>query len=370
MIPIDKYRELITHVQLATIIISSMIGVTLLALPRLVVRNAGLGAPFASVVGVTIGFIGLLAVVLLGRRFPKKTIIGYNEIILGKPIGRLFSVLIILFFALLMGLEARHFSEVVAGSLLPNTPIQVAIFLMIFLCATTGFQSVSTFAYIHFFYIPLIMFPIVMVLIPSLRDIEIYHLTPILGNNPTFKEFMRGGLVATKGVIDFFVISMVIPFMINPNKCVKSGIWGYWIGSFFVIFIITMTLGVFGEEEIQRMFWPTLILGRMIHVPAEILARIDSILLISWIYGVFTTLLSYYFVFVRGTGELFRFYNYRVISLIGFPIMFIIAMFPQDIYEMYDFIFYVTFYGIFLIVCYPAFLLIVAILRKKGGTST
>lgn len=365
----DKHREKITPTQLAIIIISTILGVSMLALPRFVVRGAGLGAPFASLVGVFLTFIGLLAVVLLGKRFPKKTIIGYNETILGKSIGRLFSVLIIIVFALLMGLETRHFSEVVAGSMLPNTPIQVAIFFMIFLCATTGFQNVATFAYIHFFYLPLIMLPIAIVLIPAFKDIEVYHLTPILGNDPSFKEFMGGGLVVTKAILNFFVIAMVIPFMKDPKKCVKGGMWGFWIGSFFVVFIITMTLAVFGEEEIQQLLWPVLILGRMVHVPAEILARIDAILLISWIYGVFTTLLSYYFIFVRGVGELFKFYNYRMISFIGFPIVFIIAMLPQDIYQMYGYISQVTFWGIFLTIAYPIFLLLVAKIRKKGGAS-
>lgn len=365
----DKHREHITPVQLAVIIISTMLGVAILALPRLVVKGAGLGAPFASIVGVLITFIGLLAVVFLGKRFPKKTIIGYNDAILGKPLGRLFSVLIILFFMILMGLETRQFAEVVAGSLLPSTPIQIAIFFMILLCATTSFQSVATFAYIHFFYMPLILLPIVIVLAPAFKDLEVYHLTPFLGNNPSFKDFLSGGLVITKALLNFFVITMVIPFMKKPNQSVKSGIWGFWIGSFVVVFIITMTLGVFGEAEIQQLVWPTLILGRMIHVPAEILARIDSVLLISWIYGVFTTLLSYYFMFVRGIGELFRFYHYRVISLLAFPVIFMIAMVPNDLYQMTDFILVVTQYGIFLTIIYPTGLLLIAKIRKKEGAS-
>jgi spore germination protein len=367
--PMDKHREKITPIQLTAIIVSTILGVALLSLPRWVVQGAGLGAPFASIVGTFVAFIGLLAVVLLGKRFPKQTIIGYSETILGKTLGRIFSTLIIIFFAALMGFETRSFSEVVAGSLLPNTPLYVAIFFMIFLCATTGFQSVATFAYIHFFYMPLIILPIAIVLIPAFRDIEVYHLTPILGNNPTFKEFMSGGLVVTKAILNFFVIAMVIPFMKEPKKCVKSGVWGFWIGSFFVIFIITMNLAVFGEEEIKQMVWPTLILGRMVQVPMEILARIDAILLISWIYGVFTTLLSHYFFFVRGVGDLFRYYNYRMISFIGFPIMFIIALVPQDIYQMYDYILELTLYGIFLTIFYPVLLLLVAKIRKKGGSS-
>jgi spore germination protein len=365
----NKDRELVTPVQLATIVVSTNLGVAMLALPRFVVGGAGLGAPFASLIGVIIGFIGLLAVVLLGRRFPKQTVIGYSETILGKPLGKVFSVLLVILFALLMGLETRQFAEIVAGALLPNTPIHVAIFFMIFLCATTGFQNISTFAYIHFFYMPLIVLPIFLVLIPAFQDFEVYHLTPILGNKPTFSSFMSGGIIVTQAILNFFVIGMVIPYMEKPKNCVRSGILGYWIGSFFVVFIITMTLGVFGEEEIRQTFWPTLLLGRMAHVPADILARIDAVLLISWIYGVFTTLLSFYFICVRGVSEIFQIKKYRILSFVWFPIIFIIALIPEDIYEMYHYILSVTFCGLFLTILYPVALLAVALIRKKGGAT-
>jgi spore germination protein len=365
----DKQREKITAVQVAFIVISSILGVAMLAFPRFVVKGAGIGAPFASIIGVGITFIGLLAVVYLGKRFPKHTFVTYNEIILGKFIGRFFSVVIILLFTINMGLETRQFAEVVAGVLLPTTPIQIAIFMMIFLCATTGFQNVSTFAYIHFFYMPLIIFPFALVLLPAFGNVEVYHITPILGNDPTWREFLKGSIVVTQSMLSFFIITMVIPYMKQPEKCVKGGVWGLLIASVIVIFIVFMTVGVFGDEEILQTIWPTLILGRMITVPGEILARVDAILVISWIYGVFTTLLSYYFLIVRGIGELFRYYNYRVIALAGFPIVFCIAIFPRNIYHMYELLMLVTFSGLPFTIVFPVILLGIAKLRKKGGVS-
>lgn len=365
----DKQREKITVVQFAFIVVSTILGVAMLALPRFVVREAGIGAPVASFIGVGLAFIGLLGVVYLGKRFPKHTLIRYNEILLGKSLGRVFSILIILFFTLNMGLETRQFAEVVAGALLPNTPIQIAIFMMIFLCLTTGFQSVSTFAHIHFFYMPLIIFPLGLVLLPAIGDIEIYHITPILGNDPTWREFLRGSLVVTQSMLSFFIISMVIPYMKQPEKCVKGGVLGFLIAGIFVVFILFMTVGVFGDVEILEMIWPTLILGRMVTVPGEILARVDAILVISWIYGVFTTLLSHYFLIVRGIGELFRYYNYRVIAIAESPILFCIAIFPQNIYQLYEYLMAVTLTGLPLTIVYPVILLAIARLRKKGGIS-
>ncbi|MCP8617691.1 GerAB/ArcD/ProY family transporter [Salirhabdus salicampi] len=365
----NKPKEQVTNLQLAFIVISTMLGVAILTFVRFVVRDAGIGAPFATFIGILMAFVGLLGIVFVAKRFPNKTIIGYNEIILGKSVGKVLSLAIILVFMVMMGLETRHYAEAIHGSMLPNTPIQVAIIIMIMLCATTSFQNVTTFAYIHFFYVPLILIPIAAILFPAFKDMEVYHITPILGHNPSFKGVMSGALTVTQAIGNFLVIAMVIPFMKHPKKSMKGAIWGYWIGASIVLFIAIMTIGTFGEEEILKMYWPTLVLGRMVQIPAEVLARVDAVLLISWIYGVFTTLLSYYFVVVRGLCELFRFHHYRVISIFGAPVIYFLAMFPDDIYVMYDYILMVSRFGLAPLLFYPFTLLLLAMIRRKKGES-
>ncbi|MEN2767562.1 GerAB/ArcD/ProY family transporter [Ornithinibacillus xuwenensis] len=364
-----KHHEKVTPLQLGTVIASTIIGVSILALPRFVVLEAGKGAPLASLVGITLVFIGLLGIVMLGRRFPEQTLIGYNQIILGKPFGSVISVLFIVYMTILLGLEARQFGEVIAGSLLTNTPIQIPIFIIIFLCAVSGLQNVSTFVYIHLLYIPLIVIPIILIIFPSLKDVAFYHLTPIVGHHPSVTKIVQGGLIAAQAISNVFIISMLIPSMKNPKKCIKSSIVGFWIGSITVFIIVTMCLAVFGEEEIKEMFWPTLILGRMVNIPAELLSRVDAILLISWIYAVFTTLLSVYFFVIRGVAELFRFERYRLLTLLIFPVVFAVALIPNDIFEMYEFLLYVTKYGLILTIGYPVFLWLIACLRRKREES-
>ncbi|WP_010096681.1 GerAB/ArcD/ProY family transporter [Ornithinibacillus scapharcae] len=363
----NKQRDKVTNLQLSFIVISTMIGVSLLSLTRFIVEYSGSGAPFATLVGIVIGLIGIVGLVLVGKRFPTKTIIGYNEIILGKSFGRMMSVFIILLFIILAGLETRQYAEAIKGSILSETPIQVAIIAMILLCMTTSYQSVATFAYIHFFYVPLILIPILLILVFAFRDAEMYHVTPFLGHEPSIKEFINGALVLPQALGNFLVIAMVIPFMKEPMKSMKGAVWGYLIAGLIIFIVVTMTVAVFGDKEIMQMFWPTLILGRMIQVPTEILSRIDAILLISWIYAVFTTLLSYYFIIVRGICELFRFHHYRLISVLAAPIVFIIAILPDDIFHMYDYILLVTKFALLPLLVYPFMLLVVAAIRRKKG---
>ncbi|GAA0302288.1 hypothetical protein GCM10008924_20340 [Gracilibacillus halotolerans] len=181
---------------------------------------------------------------------------------------------------------------------------------------------------------------------------------------------MKGAVVVAQAIGNILVITMIIPFMQKPKKAIKGALWGLLVGGLVVISLTTVTVGVFGENEVKNMYWPFLNLGRMVNIPADVLSRIDAILIISWIYGVFTTLLSYYFFMVRGFSEVFQVEHYRKISILAAPIIYLISILPDDIYTMYDYILWFSRYGIVPLLAYPYILLLIAVIRKKKGAIT
>src|SRR5690554_4495040 len=108
----------ITVIQAAAILISTIIGVGVLPLPLFAVRAADSGAPLVTLLGATIGFVGLWLITYLGMRFSGKSIIMYSEQIVGRWIARVGSILIIIFFTILTSLAAREFGEVVVTAVL------------------------------------------------------------------------------------------------------------------------------------------------------------------------------------------------------------------------------------------------------------
>lgn len=108
----------ITVIQAAAILVSTIIGVGVLALPLFAVQAADSGAPLVTILGVLLAVIGLVLVTMLGMRFPNHTFIQYSEQIIGKSVALIGSVLIIIFFSVLTSLTAREFGEVVVTSVL------------------------------------------------------------------------------------------------------------------------------------------------------------------------------------------------------------------------------------------------------------
>ncbi|MGV2786961.1 GerAB/ArcD/ProY family transporter, partial [Clostridium perfringens] len=117
----------ITVTQATAVTISTIVGVSVLALPLAAVKAADAGAPLVTFLGMLLAFVGLFFMTRLGMRFPNDSYIEYSEIIIGKWLGRIGGLLSIAFFAVLSSLVAREFGEVVVTAVLKNTPLEVTV---------------------------------------------------------------------------------------------------------------------------------------------------------------------------------------------------------------------------------------------------
>jgi len=355
----------ITVLQAAIILISTIIGVGVLALPRIAVLSGDTGAPLVTLLGILLAFFGLVMITLLGMRFPDQSLIRYSEVILGKPMARFGSIVIIAFFAVLTALASREFGEVVITSVLRRTPLEITVIVMLLLAAITTRNDITTFAYIHHFYSPIILAPVILIVILSLKNAEVIRLLPIWGNEPN--GMFIGVLTVAALFQGFFILTMIIPSMRRPDRAMTASIWGMTIAGGLYLIIVIASLAVFGAEEVKLLLWPTLELAKTTSLPANILERLDAAFLAVWVTAVFTTLFSSYFLMIHATTELFQLRNHRMFSLFFLPFVFIIAMVPDNVLQMYELIEIVGRFGLLITVVYPTILWVVALIRKKRG---
>ncbi|QRG65873.1 GerAB/ArcD/ProY family transporter [Brevibacillus choshinensis] len=358
-----KVPQKITVIQAVTILVSTIIGVGVLPLPLFTVRTAGSGAPFVTLLGVCLAFVGLWVITLLGKRFPSKTIILYSEEIIGKWLARIGSFLVIAFFAVLTSLTAREFGEVVVTSVLKSTPVEVTVIVMLLLATISTRSDIFTFAYFHQFYFPFLLFPVIVIVSLSLKNAEIINLLPVWGNEQ--KDLMMGVFTVAALFQGSFVLTMVIPAMRNPDRVMKASVLAMLITGGLYVTIVVATVGLFGAEEIKKLLWPTLELAKATSLPANILERLDAAFLTVWVTAVFTTLFSSYYLTIHSMSKLFRLRDHRMFSFFLLPFVFIVAMIPQNILQMYDIIESVSRTGLVITIIYPGILLIVAVIRGK-----
>src|SRR5690606_13131260 len=123
-----------------------------------------------------------------------------------------------------------------------------------------------------------------------------------------------------------------------PRKAMKATIWGMLIAGGLYVAMVIAAVSVFGAEEVKKLLWPTLELAKATSLPANILERLDAAFLAVWVTAVFTTLLSSYFLTIQSMSKLFRLDNHKLFSFFLLPIVFILAMLPTNILNMYSII--------------------------------
>jgi spore germination protein len=362
----DNPRQ-ITAIQAANILISTIIGVGVLPLPLFAARGVGTGAPLLTAISALVAFVGLFAITKLGQRFPNETIIQYSQTLIGKWPARIGAVLIIVFFGGLTALASREFGEVVVTSVLRKTPLDVTVIVMLLLAAMSTRSSITTFAYIHHFYVPFILFPGLLIIALSLKNANGLYLQPFWGQD--MHQVTRELGTITSLFNGAFVMTMIIPAMRNPPRAMKAAIWGLIIAGGFYVLIVTATVAVFGPEETKLLLWPTLELAKVTSLPANILERLDAAFLAIWVTAVFTTLYSTYYFTIHSISQLLGLKDHKFLSMLLLPFVFTMAMYPQNVVDMYFIISIVGRIGLILTIAYPLLLLFLALIRRKGGSS-
>jgi spore germination protein len=356
----------ITLYKFAGILVNSIVGVGVLSLPSITARSADTGAPLSTFLGVTVAFIGLVFIALLGKRFPNQSIIQYSEAIIGRWIARIASVVIIFIFAAFTALVAREFGEVVVTSVLKRTPLEVTVLIMLMITALSARNDMTTFAYIQHFYFPVIIGPALLIIILSLKNADAIRLQPVWGNQP---EGMIWSILTVSSLCQvFFILTMVIPKTQHPRKVLISCFWGMFIAGGLYALIVVATISVFGAEETKMLLWPTLELAKMTSLPANILERLDAAFLAVWVAAVFTTLFSGYYFTVHSVKDLFRLRDHKMFCFPLLPFVFVIAMIPENVLRMYEISQFFGRISLLATVAYPGLLWLIAVIRgKKEG---
>lgn len=362
----DNPRQ-ITTIQAASILISTIIGVGVLPLPLFAVRGAGTGAPLLTLLAALLALVGLIILTKLGQRFPRRTIVEYSQDLIGKWPARIGALLIILFFAELTALASREFGEVVVTTVLRRTPLDVSVIVMIVLAALSARSSITVFGYIHQFYVPFVLFPALLIFALSLKNANPLYIQPFWGQGDDYSRAFRDMIMITTLFNGAFVMTMVIPAMRNPKRAMKSALWGMLIAGGFYVLTVAATVAVFGPEETLLLLWPTLELAKVTSLPANVLERLDAAFLAVWVTAVFTTLYSTYYFTIHSTSKLLGLKDHKFLAMGMMPFIFVLAMLPQNVLDMYYIILSVGRVGLVLTIVYPLLLLIIALIRKKGG---
>ncbi|MCL6592713.1 MAG: spore germination protein [Alicyclobacillus sp.] len=345
----DK-EQAVAGLQYAMGIGTTLIGVGILAFPRLAVETAGTAAPLATAVavGLMVAAGSLLAHVL--SQSPQDNLFESSTRLLGRLFGGLLTLALTLYFLELTALAAREFGEVVVTSVLQRTPVEVTILVMILLAALAARNNVIVFARILTFYMPFVYFPALVIVLLTLKNAEIVHMQPLFNVFSTVSWYGFVQAVKTVAALfpNFMVAGLVIPHLYRPQRAVRWTALGIAMAGSLYLIVMLATLSVFGTGEMRRLLWVTLELAKTAAAPLLFLERTDPVFLAVWVTAVFTGVLTSYMLAVKGLSHLCGFSNHRVWTVLAVPPVYVMAMQPVNITDLYGMIQWVSGAGLVL----------------------
>lgn len=358
-------EDKITTSQAAVIIINYTLGSGVLTLPRTTVEAAQTPDVWLSMIisGIIVTAAGLI-VVLLCRRFQGKTLFQFVPEITGKWLAWILSFTVITVFLVISAVQIRVMAEVTGFYLLDGTPVWAIVmsFMWIGLYLTLG--GINCMARIYELILPITLIFFLISFLLSTKIFNIDYLRPVLGSG--IMPVLRGIKPALFPFTGYEIMLIATAYMKMPKKAVKAVLAGTTVPLFIYLVTIIMVIGGLSIYGVQTRTWPSLDLLRSFEMEGLIFERFESLLLVIWIMQIFSTFTVTHYAASLGWSQLFN-KSLKPFLFAMLPVIFLIAMVPKNVLEVFKLGDIVGNISIFLFGGVPLLLLLISMVRKKGG---
>ncbi len=361
-------EEKITSKQLRAIIISILIGIGVLTLPRSVTEAAGSDGWLLVLVGGVIVIITSIVITKLGLMFPDKTIVEYAKDIMGKPLGIMFSLGLFAHLIISCIFQARILAEVTKQFLLDRTPTEVIVVTILLACAYPIRQDIATLGRMSEMMVPVFIVPSLLFLLPGIPKMDLTNLLPIMRTPPL--KFIAGLGTIVTSYLGFETLFLFQPMLKRPEETGKAMVFSLGVVTLIYTLVVVVAISLFGEIQIQRLMWPSFSIYRIVEVPGAFLENVYGVVMAVWVVAVYTTLALFFFAAVNVLSRLLALeeHSFMVLPLAFF--VYFLALIPDDISQVYQSLDISSKYlGISMGFVLPFLLIVIAKVRGigKGG---
>jgi len=355
-------RVRISPLQGAMLLVTTITSTAIILLPGAI---AGRDAWLATMGGLTVGLAVALIISYLGQKFPRKTIIEYTEILLGKYIGKVVSALFLTFFGYLAALTLWDFGVFISSSLLVGTPV-VAINIIGILVATyTARHGLEVIARVNQIFLPLIIISVVVtaIIVFTMPNTSLFNILPVLENG--IKPLLAGTAKVADWLGEAIVLGMVLPFL-HPQKHSRSvAMVGVLVSSIILTLVALVVVATFGGNS-PTLFFPFYSTVLLIEISRVL--RLDVVITTIWIIGTFIKISFLLYILAHGTAQWFKLGKHAfLISPLAVIVLSLSLIIVKSAVEYENISLQISGYILFITLLLPAFLLLTAIITGRAA---
>ncbi len=314
--------------QLAAMLILSRIVPITIAFPLITGIEVPQDAWIASLLGMLLAIPFVLLVVRLGLRFPHKTIIEYSEILLGKCLGKLVGLVLVLYWIHTAATVARALGEAYTIAIMPETPILVFMIIMGFLAANAARNGLEVVGRAGESVVWIVLFFLVLMFVLPFDVMHFRNLAPVLSRG--FRPVAAPMGTATSFFLQFIVLGMVMPYLNRPEDAARFSIYAVLVSGLLMTSLTVALVAVFGPT-VSGLTMPAFSLGRMVSI-AQFLERIEAVTMGAWTLSVWIKLALFLWASAVGLAQLFGVSRFQPLL---YPLGAIVVAFGILSYESY-----------------------------------
>lgn len=360
-----RNNDMVSPYQIAMIIIMTVISVDVFSIASVASEAAGADGWIMVIVSGIINIFAVFIIVKLNSRFPGKTFAEYSQKIIGVIPGKILTGLFAAYLLLVIAYVTRDFTEVVKMFLLFRTPTEVIMLSIILVCTYIVRGGVECVARINELIFPILFIPFFIIISFGFQIVDFSNLLPVLQTSPAKMATAIPALIFSFGGIELALF--YIGFMKEPKKAYKPAIIAVLFITLFLTMITVFCIAAFGPEAIRQFLWPLIGFVRAIHLPGLFVERLDGVILSLWMFTVFTTIVSVYFIVGYSISKVAGTKEQKQYILPLSIVIYYLALQPDSLATLHSwgnriFPYTITFF----LYVVPIMLLFVAKLRKLG----
>ncbi|NHW37437.1 GerAB/ArcD/ProY family transporter [Paenibacillus aceris] len=314
--------------QLFWMILTMQLGMTLLLTINPAIQTAKQDAWLSTVCATGIGVFIAFVCSRLSQLYPGQTLIDFCKSLFGRYIGYLVIFVYFILWYSVLAIILRQYSEFIAATILPRTPIIVSILGMLLVAVYVTFSGIEVIARCCEILGPITLLGIAIPLLLSLKNIHVSNLLPIYVDAGAM-TILKGALPTSTFLGDCILLLVVMGFIAKPKTGMKPALLGVAAAGLLTSVSTFLIVSVFGYRSASGQTYPYFNLIRYISY-FNFFQNLDSFVIAIWIISVFTKVSLYFFVCTYGTAQCFGLQKWRRMIWFVAPMVVLLALIPRD----------------------------------------
>ncbi|WP_096187091.1 GerAB/ArcD/ProY family transporter [Evansella halocellulosilytica] len=325
----------IGNFEMCVSLIAMILGTGIIVLPRGLAAEMDTTDGWISLIISNLIIIFLIfLIVRLQKQYPGRTIIQYlAEGKVGKWISKLLALSFVLYFACITAYLCRFLTIVLNIYLLPETPNEVLMLLLLLLSTYGASKGVQGIVHLNLMFTPFVIFGALGILVFEIPNIDINYFRPVLAEG--IKPVALGLKETTFAFLGIEILFFFMAYMkASELRPVPFMVTNTFI-TFLYLIILLMTYGIFDLNMTKQVTFPLIELVKEVNIPGEFFERAEPFFVTIWLMTMFNTFSLSQMLSTRLLKRefLLKVKKMWVSSFFVF-IVFILAFLPKSIVEL------------------------------------